>query len=95
MSRSGEIERKSIAQQELDRLTRGEGTPFVGAASAERMALGEKEASFLISMTFMSRSDGARPHVVTLRPDGTTQCTCQANHECWGQRAFRMVIGMR
>lgn len=93
------VARKTIAQQEMDRLTSppNEATPLVRPERLDSMALSESHASLLISMTFMSRTEGVRPHVVGLRLDGTTYCTCQANptYVCWAQRAFRMVAGMQ
>lgn len=69
-------------------------TPLVTIEPVERKVLDDDAALQLIGMVFRSRSSNAQPHLVTLRPDGTVQCTCDAHVSCWAQRSFRRVRGM-
>jgi len=82
------------AEQELDALAKGKPTPMVTYDEAELLPLHRDDAKQLVSATFMSRTGDTRPHIVTLRPDGVVQCTCEAYGPCWAQRAFRMIVGM-
>lgn len=83
------------ARRELEQLQRQEvPTPRVTFEPSERMALEAEAAEQLVSMTFMSRSNNARPHIVTLHLDGSVICTCPASGPCWGTLAFRRVKGL-
>lgn len=68
-------------------------TPAV-TYDVERVALDAREAQYLVSMTFTSRSENAIPHIVTVGFDGVPRCTCQANRTCWGVKAFCLTKGI-
>lgn len=89
---------RASAQRELMRLSRGETTPLVTPEPVEREILDDDAAKQLISMTFVSRTEGRQvPHIVTKHFGGTLACTCQANpeHGCWATKAFKRVAGIQ
>lgn len=97
---------KRMAEEDMARARRAgyvEDDPLPTLASvftSERKPLGDKGAEHLVSMTFKSSSGGA-PHVVTLTPYNTVNCTCEAMLSvdsrpalCWAAQEFRAIKGL-
>lgn len=84
-----------VAQEELERLQRGEPTPLVSIEPAERLPLDEEAAKQLISMTFVSRTGGIRPHIVVAHFGNELTCSCQSTSPCWAIAAYKRVAGIQ
>lgn len=90
-----EMRRMAKEMMERDAGTAGytKPTPLITVPNADSVPLSEQEAGLVISMTFMSRSESVRPHIVSVGFDGVAWCTCRANTPCWAIKAFCRVTG--
>lgn len=90
---------RRIAQEQMarDAETAGFGratpAPLVSIPQDEPDRLTEQEAKHLLSMTFESRSENYRPHVVSVDFHGVVTCICRAQTPCWAVKAFCRVTG--
>lgn len=93
-----ELRRQAARMMDEDRETAGFSSksnpaPNVTIPIADSEALDKAEAANLVSMTFMSRTDGKRPHVVSVDFSGMVTCICQSMTPCWATKAFCRVTG--
>ena len=90
-----EMRRMAAEMMKRDSDTAGTAQPehLVSVAFEKVGVLADAEAMALVSMTFMSRTGGSTPHVVTVGADGTVVCTCRASRACWAKLAMCRVTG--
>lgn len=90
-----DMKRRAREMMEQDARTAGytKPSPLVTVPNADSVPLEPKEQALVLSMTFMSRSEGTRPHVVSVGFDGMVNCICQAKTPCWAIKAFCRVTG--
>ena len=89
------MRRMAKEMMERDAATAGytKPAPLVTVPDGPPAPLDDKEAGLVLSMTFMSRSEGTRPHVVSVGFDGMVNCVCQAKTPCWAIKAFCRITG--
>lgn len=90
-----ELRRRAKEMMERDAETAGytKPAPLVTVPNATPVPFDEKEAGLVLSITFMSRSENTRPHVVTVGFTGMVSCICQASTPCWAIKAFCKATG--
>jgi hypothetical protein len=90
-----DMRRMAREMMEKDAATAGytKPAPLVTVPDATPLPLDEKEAGLVLSITFMSRSENTRPHVVTVSYDGMVNCICRASVPCWAIKSFCRITG--